>query len=87
LLVDALEEEGRKSGRRRSELELKLTSIASVFHLCFQGKYLEIMFNSKGEPVGAQITNYLLEKVSARVSFFRPIVSILTFVANLVRPP
>lgn len=27
-----------------------------------QGKYLEIMFNSRGEPVGAQITNYLLEK-------------------------
>ncbi|KAK7465458.1 class II myosin [Stygiomarasmius scandens] len=26
------------------------------------GKYLEIMFNSNGEPVGAQITNYLLEK-------------------------
>ena len=27
-----------------------------------QGKYLEIMFNAHGEPVGAQITNYLLEK-------------------------
>lgn len=26
------------------------------------GKYLEIMFNSRGQPVGAQITNYLLEK-------------------------
>lgn len=26
------------------------------------GKYLEIMFNGVGEPVGAQITNYLLEK-------------------------
>ncbi|EKM61602.1 uncharacterized protein PHACADRAFT_248292 [Phanerochaete carnosa HHB-10118-sp] len=26
------------------------------------GKYLEIMFNDHGEPVGAQITNYLLEK-------------------------
>ncbi|KAM6498673.1 microfilament motor [Amanita muscaria] len=26
------------------------------------GKYLEIMFNSNGEPVGARITNYLLEK-------------------------
>ncbi|TFY81520.1 hypothetical protein EWM64_g2493, partial [Hericium alpestre] len=26
------------------------------------GKYLEIMFNERGEPVGAQITNYLLEK-------------------------
>lgn len=26
------------------------------------GKYLEIMFNINGEPVGAQITNYLLEK-------------------------
>ncbi|KAE8228548.1 hypothetical protein CF326_g6515 [Tilletia indica] len=26
------------------------------------GKYLEIMFNSSGEPMGANITNYLLEK-------------------------
>ncbi|ORY26132.1 P-loop containing nucleoside triphosphate hydrolase protein [Naematelia encephala] len=26
------------------------------------GKYLEIMFNHMGQPVGAQITNYLLEK-------------------------
>ena len=26
------------------------------------GKYLEIMFNNNGEPVGARITNYLLEK-------------------------
>ena len=29
---------------------------------CLQGKYLEIMFNTAGEPIGAQITNYLLEK-------------------------
>ncbi|KAN0134867.1 P-loop containing nucleoside triphosphate hydrolase protein [Lactarius tabidus] len=26
------------------------------------GKYLEIMFNEQAEPIGAQITNYLLEK-------------------------
>lgn len=31
-------------------------------HAIHQGKYLEIMFNNRGEPVGAQITNYLLEK-------------------------
>ena len=26
------------------------------------GKYLELQFNANGEPVGAKITNYLLEK-------------------------
>ncbi len=31
--------------------------------LTWQGKYLEIMFNGLGQPIGAQITNYLLEKV------------------------
>jgi myosin I len=36
-----------------------MTSIANNF---LKGKYLEIMFNDKGEPIGAQITNYLLEK-------------------------
>ena len=36
-------------------------SFTDSFNLV-QGKYLEIMFNSLGEPVGAQITNYLLEK-------------------------
>jgi myosin-1 len=30
--------------------------------IALQGKYLEIMFNEHAEPVGAQITNYLLEK-------------------------
>jgi myosin-1 len=35
------------------------------------GKYLEIMFNSLGQPVGAQITNYLLEKVSLNQSHGR----------------
>lgn len=30
--------------------------------MILKGKYLEIMFNDRGEPVGAQITNYLLEK-------------------------
>lgn len=34
----------------------------SLLIYSIQGKYLEIMFNSHGEPVGAQITNYLLEK-------------------------
>ncbi len=29
------------------------------------GKYLELLFNASGEPIGAQITNYLLEKVKA----------------------
>lgn len=32
------------------------------------GKYLELLFNASGEPIGAQITNYLLEKV--KTSFF-----------------
>lgn len=31
------------------------------------GKYLEILFNEKGEPCGGQITNFLLEKT--RVAF------------------
>lgn len=31
------------------------------------GKYLELMFNAQGEPIGAQITNYLLEKVCEAV--------------------
>ena len=31
------------------------------------GKYLEIMFNNAGEPVGARITNYLLEKVGCGI--------------------
>ncbi|TEB38809.1 microfilament motor [Coprinellus micaceus] len=33
------------------------------------GKYLEIMFNDRGEPVGAQITNYLLEKGQGERNF------------------
>lgn len=37
-------------------LPILITEIVS------QGKYLEIMFNDHGEPIGAQITNYLLEK-------------------------
>ena len=37
--------------------------LSLVYVLMFhQGKYLEIMFNDHGEPIGAQITNYLLEK-------------------------
>ncbi|KAF7337503.1 Microfilament motor [Mycena sanguinolenta] len=34
----------------------------SIQEIKDMGKYLEIMFNTHGEPVGAQITNYLLEK-------------------------
>ncbi|KAK7063972.1 microfilament motor [Favolaschia claudopus] len=35
---------------------------SSIQEIKDMGKYLEIMFNTHGEPVGAQITNYLLEK-------------------------
>ena len=35
---------------------------SSIWSHSVQGKYLEIMFNDHGEPIGAQITNYLLEK-------------------------
>ena len=48
---------------------MSVARICQCFQLSFtdsfnliQGKYLEIMFNGLGEPVGAQITNYLLEK-------------------------
>ena len=34
----------------------------SMSSYSMQGKYLEIMFNERSEPIGAQITNYLLEK-------------------------
>jgi myosin-1 len=37
--------------------------IEPALALMSKGKYLEIMFNTLGQPVGAQITNYLLEKV------------------------
>lgn len=33
------------------------------------GKYLEIEFGPNGEPVGAMITNYLLEKVTIQKQF------------------
>lgn len=38
----------------------------SVLSPQMQGKYLEIEFDDQGGPVGAIITNYLLEKVSSR---------------------
>lgn len=31
---------------------------------CFQGKYVEIQFSRGGEPIGGQISNFLLEKVT-----------------------
>jgi myosin-1 len=44
------------------------------------GKYLEIEFGPNGEPVGAMITNYLLEKVTFQNwSFFNYIGLILIF--------
>ena len=36
--------------------------LSSLICFIYKGKYLEIMFNDHGEPIGAQITNYLLEK-------------------------
>lgn len=54
---------GSSSPRRRPR-ELNNLPFRLVARSPRQGKYLEIMFNSAGEPVGAQITNYLLEKVS-----------------------
>jgi myosin heavy subunit len=38
------------------------TPVPYLDFMVSQGKYLEIMFNTHGEPIGAQITNYLLEK-------------------------
>jgi myosin I len=40
----------------------KLRPVKPCTHITSQGKYLEIMFNERSEPIGAQITNYLLEK-------------------------
>ncbi len=50
----------RNNNSSRHVSEVLCESILNS-HSC-KGKYLEIMFNDRGEPVGAQITNYLLEK-------------------------
>ena len=42
-------------------VHLRLFTVVSDVR-SMKGKYLEIMFNDHGEPIGAQITNYLLEK-------------------------
>jgi len=43
-------------------LAFVFTSACLLIHFDRKGKYLEIMFNDHGEPIGARITNYLLEK-------------------------
>jgi len=41
---------------------LFVASLHLLICVGWKGKYLEIMFNDHGEPIGARITNYLLEK-------------------------
>ena len=41
---------------------LFMVYLSSLMCFGYKGKYLDIMFNDHGEPIGAQITNYLLEK-------------------------
>jgi hypothetical protein len=45
---------------------------ADLPSLVTQGKYLEIEFDAQGGPVGAVITNYLLEKVRLSLPLLSP---------------